>query len=725
MKSLYEYQEKQINQLLNSPTRWVRMVGPTGSGKSAVMQCAQVLAVESGKFSKAVTLVPAIVIEEAFCRAESYSFSDGTVIETPAQTWVRARNVGLDFESPEKFVIATHNKAARLDKPDIDFKSMLFVVDEAHHHGEGTALYDFLVWVHDRGASVWDFTATPERSNRARLNPPDVELTVHVLSQVQLMRMGWPKKVRLNTVRMSTPVRERAAGKLLAQDYETLVRLIKETDRQTLVCVTPGYSVLLAKELEEELTRTGYDKNKILIATGDDFVGTESRSSYVDNRIAEDKALLEAGRWREITSCVIDCRRCAEGVDMPALSRVIQYGVPTSLVLVIQRIGRTLRRKDNIPGFPKDWAESVEFIAAVPDSGDDFEAKRRATEQFVQIACYLNSPDTAYDYMILWDDIIKGQRLPPRSARKVQALVERTPDDAVRIRKVLLELGVSVRGGPAPTLNVINERIRRYVEKNVDGTTEEQIEEALVLLDEVIPLAAQVEPKVLDRFRSVTSAALGGVSRDSAEDSTICRKLLESYEQVCREFAHLVVPIQSQFFNGLTGILGPDEIENIGQRLVTCRDAVFDIEFDEIIRIINTFKKSKGRAPGTLTNVDDELTEYVGFKYFSSDLNRSIARRWPGMTLRHVIHAARDWPSWWRKGAESDIIRKVKESWPRYRGKPAPVPDVSKISDAELGLKVLDVTGRTKAGRTAVIALAFTHGWCVEKQNLSEMLSGA
>lgn len=680
--TLYDYQIEQVDFLLRDEVRlgdprWKIVVSPTSSGKSAVIKSALALRAQRGDDLRAVVLTPQINLERSLLRPERYVVGDERAA-FPAEAWAPMRE-DRDW-SWERFVdvgetsgvaIGTHARGALLSTPeDVDLSAVVLVVDEAHHAGQGNKLYRLLAWAHRRGASIWMFTATPERANRRRLVPDAVEPQQYVLPHVELMRRGWPSKISFRTFALgSTPEVVRGDGELVPSDYEIIVNLLQSDERRTYVGVSPGSSVSLAKGLEAALVQAGFDPKEILITTGNDVVTTEEgaiqRADYVERALEERRQRVAVEGWRAAYRVLIDCRRCGEGMDEPTLSRLVVYGVPTSLPAFIQRIGRLMRRKrgpDGRPswaGFPEAWCDEVEVVMLVPRFDKD---RENTTSVLLLTACYFNAPDVARDYMELWEGFC--QRLPPRMLQYAMDFQSQLPEELARQRLLVRGLfGVPAHGEDHTTLAQAVDRLHEHLDlppetpaKLVEGieraADEPDREVAAQLLQTLLMDVADENPAVLKAMQQAIAEVAdltvdGGTLVESdggrtvrpalvqaeAERSAFTNALYAKFMEVAREFAEVVVPAREKLAQGLVdghrGALTADDIEAIGRRLAQERDAVYDLPVGEVRRVLREYTRDTGRLLGDLVGVDEDLSRYVGFVYRQSDLARSIERRWP------------------------------------------------------------------------------------------------
>lgn len=673
--TLFDYQIKQVNFLLHGEgrgdPRWKILVSPTSSGKSAVLKSALALR-PSGL--RAVVLTPQINLERSLLRSERYVVG-GDRVEFHSDGWSPMRE---DREwSWEKFAAAadggvalgTHARGVLLPMPEgLSLSSTLLVVDEAHHAGQGNKLYKLLAWAHRHGATIWMVTATPERANQRRLVPETIEPQQHVLPHVELMRRGWPSKILFRTYALgSAPEVIRGDGELVQADYETLIGILRADERRTYVGVSPGSSVNLARGLESELLRAGFSSDEILITTGDDLVTTDTglmgRAEFVEQALEDRRRRVATEGWRAAYRVLIDCRRCGEGMDEPTLSRLVVYGVPTSLPAFIQRIGRLLRRKrgmDGQPtwaGYPEAWCDEVEVVMLVPRLDRD---REDTTNILLLTACYFNAPDVARDYMELWEGYC--QRLPPRMLRHAREFQTQLPAEVARQRLLVRGLfGVPAHGETHTTLLQAAQRLHKYlglhaaalgseVAAGLDHLAcEPDREVATQLLQTLLTDVADKHPEVLKALQmalaEVTDLPIDGgaiVETEGGQRSAAAvltdqrvfvNALYQRFMGVVLEYPNLVVPAGEKLAQGLVDghrrALTADDIEAIGRRLAQERDAVYDLPVAEIRRVLQSYTRDTGRRLGDLVGVDEDLSRYVGYVYRQSDLARSIERRWP------------------------------------------------------------------------------------------------
>ncbi len=392
--TLRPYQQEVIDDF----TRWLdeaailmALVSPTGSGKPVTLVA--FLAGMRGRFRASVVATPSTIIEDGFARTA------GDLLHRPRTNKASDRGAFTEYLSRgcDDYLgwLTTHQQLTvwGLEALPADLSRCLLVLDEAHHAGVSKAERKLNTEIGKlretwtaRGGIVIFVTATPFRTDKNDIMPPETRIhcrpaAVHALS-------GYAPDHWLVETAMLTQVVASTLGEFQGDDLSKTENKTGESFQQVIArwegdgrpkavfIVPPKNSRAWADRLILELTKAG--------ARVHDAVGTDERVADKLNAMLATEREVKDVADSEI-DVIVACRRFDEGADWPLCSHVYNYGIPRSLVLILQRFGRAQRDKQGIAGHTHPRTAKITFF--VPRVSDDLLDK--FTKDHHKLACVL------------------------------------------------------------------------------------------------------------------------------------------------------------------------------------------------------------------------------------------------------------------------------------------------------------------------------------------------
>jgi hypothetical protein len=357
---------------------------PTGSGKTLLVRTLVALDLgQPGGFTHAVVSCPQEQIERGFLRDHdtSIAWPSGPAAQptliAPARLFRAARNDGCGtarsirryLAAPERaYALAcTHAALARLHEDDLpkDLKKMILIIDEAHHVPAAGLSRIARMW-RERGGRLVFCSATPFRNDSKPVVLPGM---IHLRrSLVEHMEEGWaPRTLSSEIVALGRSMQRVKPSQLTgdtappkAYTKPTAKALIKkwieDGKPKTIVRVPPGRGALV-RRVVAAFERAGA---RVLDATG---VARDRKKRFL--------AALDAERMRGSQNSQVDVivgiLRILEGTDWPVCAAVYSIGIPRSVGVVVQLLGRALRKKDT--AYPIAYRDLARLVFFVPCSG--------------------------------------------------------------------------------------------------------------------------------------------------------------------------------------------------------------------------------------------------------------------------------------------------------------------------------------------------------------------
>lgn len=379
---LRDYQEEAVSDFV----RWVRdgerligLVSPTGSGKTVMLVEFLRRSGVLGLLSSAVIAVPMNSIERAF--EQQFERQGEGMVYCPRGKGRSGRDkydahLSAPLAAPLAFLTTRQQVTTwGIDALPADLSGRVLVLDEAHHATTGALdtqvglLRD--AW-HARGGIVLLMTATPFRTNGQEVLPAGTRTHVRTLAmhaasghapnhfQVQTAMLS---KVEAHTVAELQGEALSDAENAHGESFRDLVDLWERDGRPKAVFIVPANgSRRWADRLIAALSKST-PRGRILdaVGTGKDVADTLAVA------LDEERNVTTFGDSKY--DVIVSCKRFDEGTDWPLCSHVYNYGIPSSLGLILQRFGRATRDKSRISGHTHPDTASITFL--VPKVADD------------------------------------------------------------------------------------------------------------------------------------------------------------------------------------------------------------------------------------------------------------------------------------------------------------------------------------------------------------------
>jgi superfamily II DNA or RNA helicase len=521
---LWDHQVTCVEHLVDAISSSLRygVIGlPTGAGKTATAVATGRQAIEDGLCRHALVITPFTHAADSFRVTATYLVDD-RVLEAGDDAWLNpaptgARNaqfVEWLAKPSSRALVTTHSQVVHGEGwkallPS-DCTGLLVVCDELHHGGEdATQVREFLDAVHARGGMVAGLSATLFRSDGRPVYPANVQPLVY--SYTTLAARGlFPEQIQIRLVPLGA-----SGSRLTLQHLERACSYIIAEGQVTIINIPPGNSVLTADRLIERLHQAGAEPSRILNAVGPGV----ATANAVRDALASERGILkdpERGYSDRSIDYVVSCQRFREAADLASCSHVASFGVTTSLQLAVQNIGRALRNKQCITGYPHQWTNRSLYTLFVPEIWAEGDVGRRQlSRMLLQLSCLLEGSDAVMHFHRLWPDLVQGMRLPPiiRSATiaKVQALVLGTsPEEEAQAREILVVETHRLREAldRAPTVAEVIATVQ-----GLSLPVGQQVRASL----QALLLAGDLHPGIVHRVQDTVREALASHVEDSSE----------------------------------------------------------------------------------------------------------------------------------------------------------------------------------------------------------------
>jgi hypothetical protein len=365
--TLHPYQAEMLGQLGDG--RDTLLASPTGSGKTTIAAVAAYLSFAKGT-THAIIAAPQKQIEEGFveCNGLAIHWPEGHKRKRPVvipEGFIRSLKPGdrmgrkiLEYlaDPAPGYALACSHAALiamlRLIEEHAlpgNLATTTLAVDEAHH-APAKELSNVVAAWQGRAGRLRFYTATPERADGRVVATPGMVRIVRSLAEHMLEGFAPAEIVnelvpfRVGGDRVSAA---EFTGEAVTQDAKRLRKLAQaivarwEEDGRpkAIVRVPPmrGGCRPLVELLDKLFAKAGA---RVVDSTG---LGTGRQRAF--------RAMLASERGRPFAASefdvVIGSQRVVEGTDWPVCSHIYSVGIPGSLTLLQQLLGRATRRKDD------------------------------------------------------------------------------------------------------------------------------------------------------------------------------------------------------------------------------------------------------------------------------------------------------------------------------------------------------------------------------------------
>lgn len=615
---LRDYQDETIGRL-QAGTDDFMVEQPTGSGKTLEIVGAAALLV-SFKGRRVVIATPQQHVEQAFVDRPYSSLRRpaGGDIVCPDHKFVAARD-GDDGSVEEikqyltgdrrtHALVCTHAALGRVDPlaalPD-DLSDAVLIVDEAHHV-PAVRLSQVATRWRRAGGRVLLFTATAFRADGDPVLLDDHPVTgrpmqVIRLTLAQLMEDGQaPPAVESEViaVRADNVSAEQFAGDEITPE-EVQDRLIAQMldhwvghGKPKTVVRVPGLRGGSGPMVERVVAAFKKAGASVLDVSGN----TPADKARFLAHLPAERAVKTY--FDSAYDVLVGVQRVTEGLDWPLCSTVYVCGLPRSLVVVTQLLGRATRKK-SVPGYPPEHAARSKIVFFVP-CGEPSESlmahHRRST---VLVIAHLTNSTSAAEWAVI-KDIGRGVLRPlgDRTAATCNAAASGAyPKVDPLYRTEALATFAAVRsqllasGSAAPDVDVLEMAYARRPEMPRAVLRQVMVEYILTATGQDAT-STRAAGRVRDRLLADINAAV-------AVGTPLKTAIREAFEEVVLDLeAYAVVQgteladLQTQ----LIAVTGANMLE-IGGRLAGARP----LTTDWLAKVVGRFKAEHGAYPNEHT----------------------------------------------------------------------------------------------------------------------------
>jgi hypothetical protein len=374
---------------------------PTGMGKTVILVA--VIGELLKRKMKILVTAPQTHIEDGFThRPYTQIQTDTGVVDVPDESIRAAREspqivptIRAYLESPTAppYALACTHAALCYFRPPTgvpqDLSNCVLIIDEAHHV-PALGFSQFVDAFIANGGRVIYSSATMFRTDEEPVIRPDMEM--YKVSLAEFMATGGaPRRFRseVNVIRLGERVeREVMTGDREPSDpfqrriVQQMVTRWQEDDRpKAIVRVPPlrGGSSPLVARVVRAFRRAGA---RVLDVTGSN---PETKRQFHESLIAE-RALSHYDDSQY--DVIVGIQRVREGMDWKWCSTVYCVGLPNSLQMITQLMGRASRKKQPRCGYPRSHREIFQIEFFVP-CGDErtFQGLPRFHSQNVLLIC--------------------------------------------------------------------------------------------------------------------------------------------------------------------------------------------------------------------------------------------------------------------------------------------------------------------------------------------------
>lgn len=505
-----------------------------------------------------------------------------------------------------------------------DMKDWLVLFDEFHHVAESANnTGEMMARILRGGAAVGGVTATPDRADLHALLHQDVHAYSVPYSSLA-DQFGFPTEITFEVVH------------LCGGDLRNCVWSLFEADpRPTVVHLrAPG-----VQEGEVQDTADAILEVKPPGVRAFNAVGTGARDPF--------RALLE--RERDVRhyddrsmDVIVSCRRMGEGSNWPVCANVILVGLPDSFPAAVQAIGRAMRPKHGIEGFPDPERVRVTVIV---NAGVELVQVDRTC---LLLQAHFELTPGLRMFERVWQETVLRLRLPPAVRPRVAQGLH--PDDVEKLSEARVWLYSLASAHPGMDASAVI-RICRY------GLIDDK-DTAFAVVREILLANPQIEQHLHRSLPHVVRRALADSRFEQNPRVVVRDAILDMFYGIAEELAgELTIPTPTGWASTLT----PERMRSAAVAVRDLRRRILDQLGDSLAEVVDhvlePYRKHHGRLPSIVQGSQD-LTPFVGFKLGIPDLDQLLRERC-GTTLSKLCLAV-------GPGSKLDPIE-VRASWAALR----------------------------------------------------------
>ena len=424
----------------------------------------------------------------------------------------------------------------------------ILILDEAHHaplaHGKREGWTEVArkrdMW-QERGGTVLQASATPWHTESGhRVYDESEPRSVTSIGDLRAAKLA-PSNFEFHRIMLNVEAKTWKGMLLEGKPSAALIRAYRcipeywISQGRPVTVIRPPDRTHVA-HLRRAFETAGVPPERILDATGEDFDG---------------RKLVRA---RDITSyaereydIVIACRRFDEGTDLPSVSNVYYIGAPSSVRLVIQLLGRTLRNKA-LPDYPKRWRDRSAMTVFLPRNEASPEEWRRVQmEDATMLAAYISDVEVG-DRVIthlstrLRESLVYGHEPGDEAGARSRIVGEICGDDVTKAEARAELMRLIARTA----------RERNAVGESMDEAGAKAVAERILKVKKpglrsamITAFAESVggdHPEIADELRRAYESIVESARADETLDDQVHAAhvtLREAFRRVAEKFSHL------------------------------------------------------------------------------------------------------------------------------------------------------------------------------------------
>jgi len=627
-----------LSEVLN--TNSLGLFGPTGCGKTLVIQTLLAQMVRMPEFKSALIATPQIQIRDGFStggRSVVFPFIEhdapaiqrARIVEVPHIYDLTGRKYDADFRGlfrGKSRLIRTVCFQTLIRRAGMSpgttcllpksLRGHILVVDEAHwlNPVESSKLDKVVTLWRKRGGLVIHSTATPFDLPL----PEDAQFYCRTLAEHILGGIYAPGDVRIDFHQVKSLTAHKLSqlrGETMSDsDLDAICQELVTTREKkglpkTVMNLPAGGSERFAKALEAALAAKGV---RVLNAV--------SSSPKVRDRLLnalKGERTLQTYKESQY-DVILSCMRFNEGTDWPFCSLFINVGLPSDFGLIIQRLGRTLRYKGDIQGYPARWRNQAEMLFVIPSAGHKlWEEFYQHGKDHVFMLAGLMADLQVSDYLTelrkrLGDKGRTRKGRGPEYYAKLEKLAsmigltqEKTREAYASLQEAVLVLRKE-RGVRKLSANDVTWADFEPVLKRLGSYSQEELDqrkEALLVRHSKLKGDKELMP-FLASLDAATTRKLGGGK--GSTNRIIKRSLQDAFDEATCDFQGLIdAAVKSE---RVVGRITGETSKQVGERLVG-RLRVPTFTKEQALEALKSYCMAEGKSPPP----DEDASPWFGF----------------------------------------------------------------------------------------------------------------
>ena len=664
--TLRDYQWRASSYIISSiidGEKQMAIVAPTGAGKSAIINSISLRLKSKSGIIGGIIAAPQQAIEGGFyedmeyCSPESYlavknSVSNRLIGKSKKEnhykllreSYDKADDMinilsGVSSQNEPKWALTTHQQMTHWGdlKWPSDLSGRVFIIDEAHHAGETTKLFDLCSeWI-KRGGQVIYVTATPYRADDNLIYPDNTPVFIWTISEHA--NSGFAPN---NFVTKTVPIDAKASNiseyrgevvpdnSTLAEDgIKKMVQAWIMDGLPKAVFILPASnSIELSNKLEDFLVNQGA---RVVNVVGSDKI---KKSLFISTLDAEKQAVNFSDSKVDV---FIACKRFDEGTDWPLCSHVYNWGVTKSIGLTLQRWGRAFRSKQKFSDYPEQYKNTACITFFPLKTTDDFKLENKHFELSWLLATFMSDWQTAKKFENKLNLNFKNAITKVAQSSLDEAESEEECNEILKLEEEMIQIvkdsdttriiakaelakieQILLSDGRSPTI----EAIESYIETMNIGDDTLKSAMKKIMVEELIshnPSALKLLNDKID------------VTISNFPDKIIKSNLLDIFRSVLLDYKDKTLSISEDIVSFQTTFTGEDSLE-ISKRLRELIEKP-DINIEMVKSLIKQYYDKNGKIP----NYRTENFDLLPYKETWNSIDQALKGCWRGINKKTSI----------------------------------------------------------------------------------------